>query len=141
MLLKSYLKCWNVKSDKTEFRSKDNIEISAVVTVPMPLPDAFAGHFCKVLSSHEEAFFRKSAQCWAFVVVPFEFPFVFLIKRWHEAYVQWLGCVGSGHLQCLFWLLETPSINLKLPFSSLFFLIDHLYVKRHFSKLLDYYYL
>ena len=55
--------------------SKDNIEISAVVTVPMPLPGAFAGHFCKVLSSHEEAFFRRSAQCWAFVVVPFEFPF------------------------------------------------------------------
>ena len=53
----------------------------------MPLPGAFAGHFCKVLSSHEEAFFRRSAQCWAFVVVPFEFPFVvvFLIKRWHEA--------------------------------------------------------
>ena len=55
--------------------SKDNIEISAVVTVPMPLPGAFAGHFCKVLSSHEEAFFRRSAQCWAFVVVLFEFPF------------------------------------------------------------------
>ena len=34
----------------------------------MPLPGAFAGHFCKVLSSHEEAFFRRSDQRWAFVV-------------------------------------------------------------------------
>ena len=29
-VLKSYLKCWNADSDKTEFRCKDNIEISAV---------------------------------------------------------------------------------------------------------------
>ena len=29
-VLKSYLKCWNANSDKTEFRCKDNIEISAV---------------------------------------------------------------------------------------------------------------
>ena len=28
-----------------------------------------------------------------------------------------VGCVGSGHLQCPFWLLEAPSINLKFPFS------------------------
>ena len=32
-VLKSYLKCWNVNSDKTEFRSQDNIEISAVTLV------------------------------------------------------------------------------------------------------------
>ena len=43
----------------------------------MPLPGAFAGHFLKVLSSHEEAFFGTSDQCWAFVVVPFKFPYIF----------------------------------------------------------------
>ena len=30
IVLTSYSKCWNVNSDKTELRSKDNIEISAV---------------------------------------------------------------------------------------------------------------
>ena len=70
--------------NKTEFRSKNNVEISAVVTVPMPLPGAFAGHFCKVLSSHKEAFFPRSAQCWAFVFVPLNFHWLFLIKRWYE---------------------------------------------------------
>ena len=43
----------------------------------MPLPGAFAGYFCKELSSHEEAFFRRSDQCWTFVVVPFKFPYFF----------------------------------------------------------------
>ena len=57
----------------------------SILSVPMPLPGAFASHFCKELSAHEEAFFRRSAHCWAFVVVPFEFPFVFVIKRWREA--------------------------------------------------------
>ena len=49
----------------------------SILGVPMPLPGAFAGYFCKELSSHEEAFFRRSDQCWAFVVVPFKFPFFF----------------------------------------------------------------
>ena len=33
IVLTSYSKCWNVNADKTEFRSKDNIEISAVTLV------------------------------------------------------------------------------------------------------------
>ena len=88
----------------------------------MPLPGAFAGHFCKVLSSHEEAFFRISAQCWAFVVVTFEFAFFFFKLS-----------VGMG-------LCTGAFDKFKIPiFILIFFFIDHLYVKRHCSKLLDYY--
>ena len=138
---KIYLKCWNVNSDKTEFRSKDNVEISAVVTVPMPLPGAFTGHFCKVLSSLKEAFFVHLPSAGHLFSYLLNFHWFFLIKRWHET-------MYSDYRLCWFW---APSMfvlvtwgafdKLKFPFSFSFFLIDHLYVKRHLSKLLDYYYL